>query len=71
MADQTQSLAPGAYRFFVVNEFDGVISDRWLECINDADAHAMATTLITEACGIEVWDAGHRVLKLARNLPAV
>lgn len=61
----TRIRAPTTYRFFTVNEFDGVTSDRLVQCANDADAHALAASLVTEASGIEVWDVGHRVLKLS------
>ena len=66
MAEQIRSVAMSTYRFFAVNDFDRVTSLRWIECMGDADAKARAGTLVTKDCGIEVWDVGRCVSKLAR-----
>lgn len=52
------------YRFFAVNEVGGVISLRWIQCSDDADARCVARSLVTARCGIEVWDVGRQVSKL-------
>ncbi len=55
------------YRFFAVNESGRVISLRWIECGDDADARMVARSLVTERCGIEVWDVGRQVSQLPRG----
>jgi hypothetical protein len=52
------------YRFFAVDELDAVKSVQWIDCTDDADARAMAKSLLTEVCGMEVWDVGRRVCKM-------
>ena len=52
------------YRFFAVNELGGVLSLRWIQCLDDADARDVARSLVTERCGVEVWDVGRKVSKL-------
>lgn len=67
MAERFQSTAMGTYRFFVVNRFDEVLSSRELECAGDADATAMAASLMDGSNGIEVWDIGQRIAKLSNE----
>lgn len=61
MAEQISSGAMTAYRFFTVNELDAVMSVQEIECVDDGGAMGIAETLLTDGCGIEVWDVGRRV----------
>ena len=65
MAEQIRCGAMSTYRFFAVNEVNRVTSLRWIECTDDADARAMAESLVTEISGIEVWDVARQVSKIA------
>ena len=60
---QTRSAAMNTYRFFAVDEFGRVSSLLWRECVGDADAKAVAASLVSEGLGIEVWDTGRLVSK--------
>jgi hypothetical protein len=71
MTDRVHCRAMNMYRFFTVNERDTVISERFIHCADDADARAIGQSLVTEACGVEVWDVGRRVLKLACTSSAI
>jgi len=61
MTGQIYSVAMTAYRFFAVNELDAVISVQEIECTDDGSAIEIAKSLLTNGCGIEVWDVGRRV----------
>jgi hypothetical protein len=61
MTQQISSAALTAYRFFIVNELDAVMSVQEIECTDDGGAVEIAETLLTDGCGIEVWDVGRRV----------
>jgi hypothetical protein len=63
MEMQTRS-AMNTYRFFAVDEFDHVTSLLWRECTGDAEAKAVAESLVSQRAGIEVWDIGRLVSKL-------
>ena len=52
------------YRFFAVNSLDVIISVQWIDCTDDARARKVGETLLTETCGVEVWDVGRRVCKM-------
>jgi hypothetical protein len=56
--------AMSAYRLFVVDEFDRVLALHWVSCADDVDAKAIAEALVSDSCGVEVWDVGRRVSKL-------
>ena len=49
------------YRFFAVNELDTVMSVQEILCTDDDGAMEIAATLLTDGCGIEVWEVGRRV----------
>ena len=61
MTEQIHPVAMTIYRFFAVNELDAVLSVQEIECTDDGGAMAIAESLLTEGCGIEVWDVGRRV----------
>jgi hypothetical protein len=67
MAKQIHSAAMATYRFFAVDDLDAVMSVRWIDCTDDAEARDIARSLVTEICGIEVWDVGRRVCKAPAN----
>ncbi len=64
MKEQSSSAAMATYRFFVVDRLDVVMSVRWVDCTDDAGAREIGQSLLTETCGIEVWDVGRRVCKM-------
>jgi len=71
MHTQIRSAAMNTYRFFAVDEFDRVSSLLWRECTGDAEAKAVAESLVSEGLGVEVWDIGRLVSKLPGiNSPA-
>ncbi|QGZ93349.1 hypothetical protein [Terricaulis silvestris] len=61
MTEQISSVAMTTYRFFAVNELDTVMSVQEIECTDDGGAREIAESLLTDGCGIEVWDVGRRV----------
>lgn len=40
---------------------DTVMSVQEIECTDDGGAIEIAESLLTDGCGIEVWDVGRRV----------
>ena len=54
------------YMFFAVDACDGVLAQQSIHCFDDEDARLIATSHVTADLGVEVWDAGRRVSKLAR-----
>ena len=67
MTEQNNSGAMTTYRFFAVDHSDAVRSVRWIDCTDDADASEIGRSLLTEISGIEVWDVGRRICKLAAS----
>ncbi len=61
MTEQISSVAMTTYRFFTVDELDAVMLVHEIECTDDAGAREIAENLLTDGCGIEVWDLGRRV----------
>ena len=57
------------YRFFGVSALGHIVSDRSFDCEDDSQARSMAAALIEDDRGIEVWDAGRCVFKIACTLP--
>lgn len=64
MIKENRSVAMATYRFFAVDRLDAVMSVRWIDCTDDAGAKAIGESLLTETCGMEVWDVGRRVCKM-------
>ena len=64
MTEQIRPVPMATYRFFDVNHLDEVLAVRWIDCPDDVVARKVASSLITERSGIEVWDVGRRVCKM-------
>jgi hypothetical protein len=61
VTEHISSVAMTTYRVFAVNELDTVMSVHEIECTDDGGAMEIAATLLTDGCGIEVWEVGRRV----------
>jgi hypothetical protein len=61
MTEQVSSAAMTTYRVFSVNEVDTVMSVQEIECTDDGGAMEIAKSLLTDGCGIEVWEVGRRI----------
>jgi hypothetical protein len=61
MTEQISSAAMTTYQVFAVKEPDTVTSVQEIECTDDGNAKAVAASLRTKGCGIEVWEVGRRV----------
>ena len=64
MTEQNPSAAMATYRFFAVDGLGVVTSVHWIDCTDDARAREIGESLLTETCGVEVWDVGRRVCKM-------
>jgi hypothetical protein len=59
MADRNCAL--GNYRFFGVNDGDAVLWDRCIDCLDDDEARAIASSLSSGGVMVEVWDVARFV----------
>lgn len=63
--EMTPQTALQAYRFFSVDHADSVLWDRCAQCMNDAEAEALAMAMMAGEGTIEVWDVARFVVKVS------
>src|SRR5688572_3306985 len=57
----------GTYRFFGVADGDCVLWDRCVDCLDDDEARATASTFAGVGMAIEVWDVARFVARCPRS----